>query len=49
MGSAVLCICNASCVLYYTGSGEKYVHVVLSAPRMRLCVCVYGYISCRYD
>ena len=41
MGSVVLFISNASCVLYSVGSGVKYVHVVLSASRMRLFVCVH--------
>ena len=31
MGSVVLFICSASCVLYSAGSGMKRVHVVLSA------------------
>ena len=31
MGSQVLCICSASCVLYSAGSSVKRVHVVLSS------------------
>ena len=48
MGSMILSICSASCVLYSTWSGVKRVHV-LSGLRMRLFVCVYVCISCRYD
>ena len=49
MGSVVLFICSASCVLYSTGSGVKKVHFVLSGLRTRLSVCVHVCISCRYD
>ena len=35
MGSVVLFICSASCVLYSAGCGVKRVHVVLSGLRMR--------------
>ena len=38
MERVVLFICNASCVLYSTGSGVKRVDVVLSGLRMRLFV-----------
>ena len=41
MGSIVLSICSASCVLYSAGSGVKRVHVVLSGLRMRLFVSMY--------
>ena len=49
MGSVMLYICGASCVLYSAGSGVTRVHVVLSGLRMRLSVCVHVCISCRYD
>ena len=49
MGSVMLSICSASCVLYSAGSGVKRVHVVLSGLRMRLFVRVHVCISCRYD
>ena len=48
MGSMVLFICSASCVLYSAGSGVRRVHF-LSGLRMGLFVCVHVYISCRYD
>ena len=38
-------MCSASCVLCCAGSGAKNVHVVLSAFRMRLFICVHVYIS----
>ena len=42
MGSVVLLICSASCVLYSAGSGVKILHVVLSGLKMRLLfVLVY--------
>ena len=47
MGSVVLSICSASCVLYSAGSGVKRVHVALSG--LRLFVRVYVCITCRYD
>ena len=40
MGSVLLSICNASCVLYSAGYVVKRVHVVLYGLRMRLFVCV---------
>ena len=50
MGSVVLSICSASCVLYSAGSGVKRVHVVLFGLRMRLFVSMYifpvGLIDC---
>ena len=49
MGTVILSICKASCVLYSAGSGVKRVHVVLSGLRMRLFVCVHVCISCRCD
>ena len=50
MGSVMLSICNASCVLYFAGSGVKGVHVVvLPVFRMKLFVCVHVCISCMYD
>ena len=49
MGSMVLFICSASCLLYSAGSGVRRVHFVLSGLRMGLFVCVHVYISCRYD
>ena len=49
MGRVMLSICSSSCVLYFTGSGMKTVHVVLSVLRMRLFVRVHVCISCRYD
>ena len=49
MGSVMLSICSSSCVLYSTRSGVKRVHVVLSGLIMRLFVCVYLCISCRFD
>ena len=49
MGSVVLSICSASCVLYSAGSRVKRVHVFLSRLRMRLFVCVHVCISCMYD
>ena len=49
MGSVVLSICSACCVLYSAGSGVKSVHDDLSGLRMRLFVCVHVCISCRYD
>ena len=49
MGRVVLSICSASCVLYYTGSGVKRVHVVLSGLGTRMFLCVHVCISCRYD
>ena len=49
MGSVVLSICSASCLLYPAGSGMKRVHVVLSGLRMRLRVCIHVCISCRYE
>ena len=49
VGSVMLSICSASCVLYSDGSGAKRVHVVLFGLRMRLFVCVHVCISCRYD
>ena len=36
MGSVMLSICSASCVLYSTVSGVKRVHVVLHGLRMKL-------------
>ena len=41
MGSVMLSICSASCVLYSAGSGVKRVNVVLFRLRMRLFVCVH--------
>ena len=41
MGSVMLSICSARCVLYSTGSGVKRVHVDLSGLRMRLFVSMY--------
>ena len=49
MGSVMLSIFIASCVLYSDVSGVKKVHVVLSGLRMRWFVCVHVCISCRYD
>ena len=39
IGSVVLFICIASCVLYDAGCGVKYVHVILSGLRMKLFLC----------
>ena len=39
MGSVVLFICRASCVLYSTGSDVKRVHVMLPELRMSCCLC----------
>ena len=41
MGSEVLFIGCASCVVYSVGSVVKRVHVVLSGLRKRLVVCVH--------
>ena len=50
MGSVMLSICNASCVLYFAGFGVKRLYVVLAGLRMRLFVCVHvcpvGMIGC---
>ena len=43
MGSVMLSICSATCVLYSAGSGVKRVHVVLSGWRMR-CLSVSMYV-----
>ena len=43
MGSAVLSICSANCVVYSAGSDVKRVHVVLSGLRMR-CLLVSMYV-----
>ena len=45
MGSGVLFICSATCVLYSDVYGVKRVHVVLSGLRMRWFVRVYVCIS----
>ena len=49
MGSVMLSICSASCMLYSAGSGVNRVHTVLSGLRMRLFVCVHVCISCMYN
>ena len=49
MGSVMLPICSARCVLYSAGFGVKRVHVGLSGLGMRLFVCVHVCISCMYD
>ena len=43
---SVMSICSSSCVLYFTGSGVKRVHVVLSGLRMRLFVWVENEVVC---
>ena len=45
IGSVVLYICSARCVLYFAWSGVKRVHVMLSILRIRLFVCVHVCIS----
>ena len=49
LGRMVLFISNVSCVLYFSGSGVRRVHVVLSAFRMSLFISVHVFILCRYD
>ena len=46
IGSMVLFICSASCVLYSVGSGVKRVHAVLSGLRMRLFMSMYVFPVC---
>ena len=45
----VVFIANLSCVLYFSGSGVRRLHVVLSAFRMSLFISVHVFILCRYD
>ena len=49
MVSVMLSLCSSNCMLYFSGSGVKRVHVVLSVLRIRLFVRVHVCISCRYD
>ena len=48
MGTVVLFIRSACCVLYSAVPDVKRVHVGMSGLRMRLIVCVHVCISCRY-
>ena len=47
MGSVVLFMCIASCVLYSAGPGVRRMHVVLSGLRMRLFVCFLTRVCCK--
>ena len=49
MGSVLLFICIASCMLYSDKPGVKSVHIVLSVLKLKLFDCVHVYIPCSHS